>query len=188
MSKGCGETCTAGLIGAGAAYPVSSRMDRPTIEKLYRTYGPLVLRRARVILQDDHAAKDAMQEVFIRAIKAGASFRAESSPMTWLYRITTNYCLNLRRDGARRSELLRERAPVPDEAARSSIEDRQTVLALLERVPLEVATVALHYYVDEMGQEEIAAHLQVSRRHVRDRLAAFRAAAADTMKEPELVP
>lgn len=123
-----------------------------------------------------------MQEVFIRAIRAGNDFRAESSPMTWLYRITTNYCLNAIRDNNRRSELLRVKA-VPSGEQPLSAEDRQAVLQVLSRVPAEVGTVAIHYFIDEMKQEEVADVLGVSRRFVRDRLDEFREAAGDLLEE-----
>jgi len=127
-------------------------------------------------LRDEQAALDAMQEVFIRAIRAGSEFRHEACPMTWLYRITTNYCLNAIRDHARRDELLRGKLPPSDEEPLSA-EDRHTVLQLLARVPADVGEVAVLYFIDEMKQEEVAEHLGASRRYVRDRLEAFRTAA-----------
>ncbi len=135
-----------------------------------------------MLLRDEQAALDAMQEVFIRAIRAGSEFRSESSPMTWLYRITTNYCLNSIRDNARRGELLRVKA-VPSEEEPLSAEDRQAVMQLLSRVPADVGAVAIHYFIDEMKQEEVAEVLGVSRRFVRDRLDEFRAAARNLIEE-----
>lgn len=135
-----------------------------------------------MLLRDEQAALDAMQEVFIRALRAGSEFRSDSSPMTWLYRITTNYCLNAIRDNARRGELLRTHA-VPVEEKPLSAEDRHTVLALLERMPEDVGTVAIHYFIDEMKQEEVAEHLGVGRRYVRDRLDAFRETAQRILNE-----
>src|SRR4051794_5745673 len=81
-------------------------IDRGELEALYRTYGALVKRRARGILGDDHEAQDAMQEVFVRVIGAMGEFRRQSQPSTWLYRITTNLCLNRLRDGRRRRDHL----------------------------------------------------------------------------------
>jgi RNA polymerase sigma-70 factor (ECF subfamily) len=135
-----------------------------------------------MLLRDEQAALDAMQEVFIRALRAGSEFRADSSPMTWLYRITTNYCLNSIRDKARRSELLRGKSP-PSEEEPLSAEDRQTVLQLLSQVPADVGAVAIHYFIDEMKQEEVADVLGVSRRFVRDRLDEFREAARRLLME-----
>jgi RNA polymerase sigma-70 factor (ECF subfamily) len=135
-----------------------------------------------MLLRDDQAARDAMQEVFIRALRAGNEFRADASPMTWLYRITTNYCLNSIRDRVRRDEILRGQGPPPEEQPLSA-EDRHTVLRLLESVPEDVGVVAVHYFIDEMKQEEIAELLGVSRRYVRDRLDAFRVSAKQVLEE-----
>jgi RNA polymerase sigma-70 factor (ECF subfamily) len=127
-----------------------------------------------------------MQEVFIRALRAGSEFRADASPMTWLYRITTNYCLNSLRDRARREEILRGQGPPPEEQPLSA-EDRHAVLRLLEQVPEDVGVVAVHYFIDEMKQEEIAELLGVGRRYVRDRLDRFRESAKTFLSDEKVV-
>jgi RNA polymerase sigma-70 factor (ECF subfamily) len=127
--------------------------SRAEIDALYRQYGPSVLRRARAILGNEAAAKDALQEVFIRAIRAGDGFRGEASPMTWLYRVTTNLCLNQLRDHARRAELLAENAPPPGEgAAVPGHDERLTVARVLARLPEELREIAVYYFVDQMNQ------------------------------------
>jgi RNA polymerase sigma-70 factor (ECF subfamily) len=153
-------------------------INRAEIEDLYRRYGALVRRRARSILGDDHEAQDAMQEVFVRVIAAMAEFRGQSQPSTWLYRITTNLCLNRIRDNRRRRDRLAESAEDGNEpmtpAQPPSPEARTTLRSVLSRVEEELATVAVYYYVDDMDQAEIAAVLGVSRRTIGYRLDRFR--------------
>lgn len=161
--------------------PGPYRMERGDLEDLYRRFGPLVLRRARSILGDDTEAHDAMQEVFVRVITALGEFRGLAQPSTWLYRITTNLCLNRIRDSKRRRERLKEIAVARGEAPRAG-EAREpeltaTVQALLARLPAELGQVAVYYYIDEMDQDEIAGILGVSRRTVGYRLDRFRAEA-----------
>jgi len=43
---------------------------------------------------DSDQAKDLTQEVFIQVWNHLGNFRQESSPKTWIYRITVNTCLN----------------------------------------------------------------------------------------------
>ncbi|MGA2015015.1 MAG: RNA polymerase subunit sigma-70 [Solirubrobacteraceae bacterium] len=47
-------------------------------------------------------AEDALQETMLAAWRALADFERRSSLRTWLYRIATNRCLNVLRDGGRR--------------------------------------------------------------------------------------
>ncbi|MBK9183549.1 MAG: sigma-70 family RNA polymerase sigma factor [Ignavibacteria bacterium] len=42
-------------------------------------------------------AQDAAQEVFLRASQKLGEFKGDSTLQTWLYRITVNVCLNMRR-------------------------------------------------------------------------------------------
>jgi RNA polymerase sigma-70 factor (ECF subfamily) len=131
-----------------------------------------VLRRARTILGDEQAAQDAMQEVFIRVLR-GADFRQEASPATWLYRITTNLCLNHLRDSGRRERRLRAQGNVA-EAVHARVEDQLMVQRLLEQIPDELREIAIYYHVDHMNQDEIAAIVGVSRRTIGYRLEEFK--------------
>lgn len=155
-------------------------IDRAELEALYRQYGPLVKRRARSLLGDDLDAQDALQEVFVRVINAMGEFRRQSQPSTWLYRITTNLCLNRLRDGRRRRDHLTRlgedvaRAPL---SSGLSPESRATLQRVLGALPEELGEIATYYYVDEMDQAEIAHILGVSRRTIGYRLDRFRAEA-----------
>ncbi len=67
------------------------------IDRLYRTYGPMVLRRCRRLLRDEDQALDAMQDVFARLLQHGDRLTAEY-PSSLLYRMATNLCLNRLRE------------------------------------------------------------------------------------------
>jgi RNA polymerase sigma-70 factor (ECF subfamily) len=164
------------------------RIDRAEIEDLYRRYGALVRRRARSLLGDEHEAQDAMQEVFVRVIAAMAEFRGQSQPSTWLYRITTNLCLNRIRDGRRRRERLAQAADVGSgpPAGAAPAESRATLRGVLERLPEDLAMVGVYYFVDEMDQAEIAALLGVSRRTIGYRLDRFREQAQAVLGSTEV--
>lgn len=166
-------------------------VDRAEIEGLYRSYGALVRRRARSILNDDREAEDALQEVFVRVIKSVADFRRQSQPSTWLYRITTNLCLNRVRDARRRRARL---ASVGDSAkaipptATGPAETAATVHNLLAQLPQDLAEIAVYYFVDEMDQAEIARLLGVSRRTIGYRLERFVEQARQLLAEAGVAP
>jgi RNA polymerase sigma-70 factor (ECF subfamily) len=48
----------------------------------------------RRMLDEPEEARDAAQEVFLRAFRTAASYRPHGQVFTWLYRIAVNYCLN----------------------------------------------------------------------------------------------
>jgi RNA polymerase sigma factor (sigma-70 family) len=64
------------------------------VGELYDRYAHVIFLRARGILGSDEEAHDAVQETFAKVIKNWEQFRGESSPLTWMYRISTNLCLN----------------------------------------------------------------------------------------------
>jgi RNA polymerase sigma-70 factor (ECF subfamily) len=150
-------------------------MSHPTsaIAVLYTRYGALVLRRARALLGDDQAAWDALQEVFVRALKAHGDFRGDARATTWLYRITTNHCLNLLRDGSRRRDLT-TRNLIPPAGPDAEVADlRLTIARVLDDLPVEVCEIAVYAHVDGMSQEEIAEVVGLSRKTVGQRLREF---------------
>lgn len=141
---------------------------------LYARCGAMVLRRARTLLGDEEAAWDAVQEVFMRAMRSRDAFRRESSPTTWLYRITTNYCFNVLRDAGRREDKLRSSVPAATAADEQSPPDvRLAISEILARVPDELCEIAVYHHVDRMSHDEIAAVMGVSRRTIGNRLKEF---------------
>jgi len=137
-------------------------------QDIYLRYGSVVYRRARRLLGDDQAAKDACQDVFLRLFRSLPDFE-RASPVTWLYKVTTNYCLNLIRDEIRHRKQLEARATSePSTAATPSLAD------LLRGFPEDLQEIAIYYFVDEMSQDEIARIAGISQRTVSNRLTAFR--------------
>jgi RNA polymerase sigma-70 factor (ECF subfamily) len=173
-------------VGRGSA------IDRAELEALYRSYGPLVRRRARTLLGDDLEAQDAVQEVFVRVIGAMREFRGQSQPSTWLYRITTNLCLNRIRDARRRRERLARlgegQAGRSQPSQQAPVEARATLRRLLAHLPPELAEIAVYYHVDEMDQAEIANILGVSRRTIGYRLDRFRVEALKAVEAGAIAP
>jgi RNA polymerase sigma-70 factor, ECF subfamily len=151
----------------------------PSIEELYRQHAGMVLRRARQLVGED-AAEDIVHEVFIRAARSFMGFRGQSSVTTWLYRITTNQCLNHIRDEATRR--LRTTSAPPPTTSVAPTEDRLGVSQMLRKLPSELREVAVYYYVDQMDQREIAEVIGVSERTVRNRLQAFLSVAREELQ------
>lgn len=158
---------------------------REELRALYERYGPGVRRRCHYLLQDRAEAEDAMHEVFAKAFENLGRFRAESSPLTWLMQIATHHCLNVLRSrrAAWREEVERAAKLAPAGAGGAEgLEGRDLVRALLGRFDPETQAAAVHYYVDEMTLDEVAAAIGRSVPTVRKRLADFAAAAREHVR------
>jgi RNA polymerase sigma-70 factor (ECF subfamily) len=147
-------------------------MDRSELERLYQRCGAAVERRCRALLGDGEEARDMVQEVFLRAVRSADAFRGDASPTTWLYRITTNLCLNKLRD--RKAEvpieimapLLAARGPSPEGEASA----KQQAAALLAGLDRPTREAVVYHYLDGMTQDEIARVTGWSRRTIGKRL------------------
>lgn len=67
------------------------------VETYYIRYAPLILRRCRQLLRNEQEAMDALQEVFVKVLK-NVDRLADRHPSSLLFRISTNVCLNLKRE------------------------------------------------------------------------------------------
>ncbi|MCA1827482.1 MAG: RNA polymerase sigma factor [Myxococcales bacterium] len=166
-----------GLAGMDAAGPSG------LLEELYEKHAGAVYGRCRYVLRDDAEARDALQDVFVKVLKALPEFRAAASPSTWVLRIATHHCLNLIR--ARRA-VWREQLQAVARDRRQETEPpdrRELVRVLLAAAPQEAQEVAVMYFVDELTQAEIAQELGRSLPTVRKRLREFLDCARAALKE-----
>lgn len=141
------------------------------VEGLYRRYAPMVYRRARRFYAADEA-EEVVHEVFLRAIERLDSFHGDASPATWLFRLTTNHCLNRLRDEARRAELLLARCDeVPGVNHHLSSQDAALSLQRIwGRLDADHALVGVYFHLDGMTHDDIALAVGCSAATVRNRL------------------
>ena len=82
-----------------------ARGDQQALQQLYARYrGSLWRYIWRLVNEDAHLADEVTQDVFVAVWRQAATFRAEATPATWLFRIARHRALNARRDLARRVE------------------------------------------------------------------------------------
>lgn len=142
-------------------------LDGAAIERLYRSHGHIVLRRARRLLGSEPDAQEALQEVFASLLRAPNSLRSAGSVIGWLYRATTHFCLNQLRNRRTGARLLQERfSPPPAEAAGPSADALSELRNVLAQIPAEAAAAAVYHHLDGMTHAEIAGLLGCSRRQV----------------------
>nr|MDJ0787672.1 sigma-70 family RNA polymerase sigma factor [Myxococcota bacterium] len=95
---------------------------------LVERYQGRIYRRALRVLKNEEAARDATQDAFLKAFNSLSKFKGRSSFYTWLYRLTTNHCLDL---------LRRDRGPAVEWTEGGALEQEQS-----EDATPEVAGVA----------------------------------------------
>jgi RNA polymerase sigma-70 factor (ECF subfamily) len=126
------------------------------------------------LLGDEEAAADLTHQVFLRIRDRDGWIFGEPLPMAWLYRLTTNMCLDQLRDDKHRTALLAKKQTSSSTPGGAAV--RATVIELQCWVVPQLQEIAVYYYVDEMTSDEIAALMGMSGRSVSNLLLAFRIA------------
>ena len=154
---------------------------RINVEAAYRQYGDMVLGRCRSILGNDADAREAMQEVFLKLFRYRDKFRGDSSLSTFIFRITTNHCLNQIRSRKRRPEDPTDDLSfltTPTVSLMDRVEVRQLVDKLLDGQDERTRECVVYHYMDGMTHKEVGALMGISGAAVRKRIAKFRKSVA----------
>jgi RNA polymerase sigma-70 factor, ECF subfamily len=153
-------------------------MTDEALTQLYDRYGHVLFHRCRSLLRNDEEAWDAVQETFARVIRSADSFREQSSPLTWMYRISTNYCLNQirnRRGRERKHEDHRQEIGGPSVVWFDGADnaDQARVLELLDGCDEQTRACVVHTFFDDCTREEVASLVGISVPTVRKRVNTF---------------
>jgi RNA polymerase sigma-70 factor (sigma-E family) len=156
------------------------------VEDMFRVHGLSLLKLARLFVDDRNAAEDLVQEAFIRLARSASRIEDASRAPAYLRSIV----LNLARDHNRRGLVsLRHRSPLDDRVPGVDDEvtlrdDQRRVLDALRDLPdRQRACLVLRYY-DELGVDEIADNLGISRNSVKTHLQRGLAALEAALAEP----
>jgi RNA polymerase sigma-70 factor (ECF subfamily) len=140
--------------------------DLRAYERLYAMHGARMKNLARNVLGNPIDAEDAVQETFLKVQRSIASFRGQSSFVTWTYRILINTCYDARRSRLRKKEVANDdseetprpepRAPGAHPALRMALERALAKLTQHQR------DVFLLYEVEGFRHAEIAGMLEMT--------------------------
>lgn len=122
--------------------------DESVFDALARLYERALHSHAYRLLRNATHAEDAVQDAFLLAYRGRAGFRGGSFK-AWVFRILTNRCLDLLREGQRRATVpldppvdTEDEAPTTETVARGpSVEEVVTGNVLLEEVERALAAV-----------------------------------------------
>lgn len=148
----------------------SERIPLETLDQWIRQYEKGLLRLCCFYLRDWHAAEDAVQETFLKACKAYASFRGESQVKTWLIQIALNQCRDMRRSSWYRY-IDRRISPdsLPLAAPPPSADHLALSTAIMQLKPKYMEVVLLYFY-EGYSMKEIAGMLHITEAAVSIRL------------------
>lgn len=142
------------------------------LSALLEEYGDQLLRLCTLYLGDRVQAEDAVQDTFLRAIRAWPRFRGACTVETWLVRIAINVCKSqlrspwrLRRAPEEALSALSTEGPEPRD---------DTLVRAILALPPKYREVVILYYYQEWKAREIAQRLHVSTSTVTVRLSRAR--------------
>lgn len=164
--------------------------EMAAFESLVTAYERRVFTLALRSTGSEHDAADITQEVFLRAYRSLDSFRGDSGFSTWLYRITSNLCVDYARKAAAGGKVVtlggdddEQREDIPDpnqmgrpEEALENKELRQELDAALKLLSAEHRRIIILRDVAGMRYSDIASMLEIEEGTVKSRLARARAA------------
>ncbi len=146
-------------------------VDRLLVD-LFEREGRSLVRLARLFVEDRNAAEDLVQEAFIRLARTYHRIKDETKAAAYLRSIV----LNLARDHNRRGLVsLRHRLPLDDERAEEEDilvlrEDQREVIDALRDLPHRQRDCLVLRYYQELGIDDIAGALGISRNSVKTHL------------------
>lgn len=140
--------------------------ESSAFDRIVRRHEDRVFRIALALLGDREDARDATQEVFLRAFRDLGRWRFESRLSTWLYRMTLNVSREVRRrrwrEGLKQSRWRLLAAPLlPREAEASEPEAAGPLARLVQRLPERQREVVLLRVFEDLSVQETAAVLGV---------------------------
>lgn len=142
------------------------------LERLMKEYGDGILRMCCLYLKDYQLAEDAVQETFIKAMKAYESFEHKSSEKTWLTRIAINCCKNVMRSRwfwIRQNHFENPMGNTENDPL-DCILEKDSISAAIMGLPADDRQMIILYYYQELSVREIAGIMKKTENATRQRL------------------
>lgn len=141
----------------------SRKIDQQVFDRLVKFHSDKVYSIALYTVQDEMAAEDITQDVFIKIYKGLSRFRGAAKISTWIYRITKNTCYNyLKREkkyanisGLDSSGNLQDDSPRPEEEFIQA-DQHNRLREAVGQLPPNLRMAITLYYFHEHSYEEVA--------------------------------
>lgn len=129
-----------------------------SLERLINEYGDALLRMCYLQLKDYQLAEDAVQETFIKAMKAYDTFEHKSSEKTWITRIAINTCKNIMRNHWFRIIKNNMDTRIPDICGNpiDEFHEKASMSGAILKLKMSDRKMIVLYYYQELSVKEIA--------------------------------
>ena len=139
-------------------------------ERIVREHKGTIYTVCYMFSKDEDEVADLFQDILVNLWKGFAGFRGESSPRTWIYRVSLNTCISADRKKKRRGESIPLDMSI--NLFDDSAEDLKQIRMLQERIsrlgPFDRAIVLL--WLENLSYEEIGAIVGITAKNVSVRL------------------
>jgi RNA polymerase sigma factor (sigma-70 family) len=158
--------------------PKTVTMNLTEFQEIYDQYGGMILRRSHYLLGNEQEALDATQEIFCKIYQNFGEFRGDASIKTWIFRVTTNYCLNrIRWRQVRRGEaqetLKQTELAKPQTGTAEQMERTTMLKKVMAHVDEQTRQIIVYYYFDDMTLNQVSEMVEISIPTLRKRIEAF---------------
>ncbi|MDO4493173.1 MAG: RNA polymerase sigma factor [Clostridia bacterium] len=136
------------------------------IEDVFRIYGDMIFRLARLHTDNRQDAEDVAQDVLIRAMRNTKPFESPEHQKAWLIRVTLN-CARTRMTSAWKRHTVGETGL---ERAAEEPEDFSDVYQAVHALDEKYRDVVHLFYYEDYSVKEIASILQTTESNVKSRL------------------
>ena len=162
--------------------------DQDAFAKLLEAYEKPVYNLCLRMTGNREDAADLTQEAFLKVWRGAAQYQFESSFSTWLYRLTSNVCIDFLRSKKRRQTVsltveeeqdgtqeleIADPAPLPEEQVLHS-ETKREIAAAMEALEEDFRLILTLRLVENLSYEQIADAMDLKVGTVKSRLARAR--------------
>ena len=166
--------------------------DMAGLQVLFDLHRSKVMNLSWRMLGSQQEAEDALQEIFIKVFDRIKNYRGDSAFSTWVYRMTTNHCLDILRRRKILSFMGFENVPeVADKKDSEKAVDlgfSPVIAKTLEKLPEKQKLCLLMREMDDLSYEDIALALQLSLGTVKSNIHRAKAFLKESLEKEGLTP
>lgn len=159
--------------------------DGGKFTEVYERYKIGIYHFCRRMVVDGDAAKDIVQEVFIKFFENHDRLAADDQIKVWLFKSARNKCLNYVRDRGKISSIGGDEEEISSlpTSDPDSVDSREIILKLFDNLPIDYTEILVMREWSGLSYEEIAETLDTTISAVKSKLFKARKKAAEIYKK-----